>query len=167
MHHKRLLPTVLSPRRLSTNEILKCSFLLEVLKQENSNSHDAFYPTMNEDSPPSSPQTTTAAPLNDEPPSLGDWSPTSRKKIEAELKEVSIRKRKERIEQRKREAEIEKRERDRYRTLKKKYTMDAARDVLEARQLSLNHRLTEIIFLRMALKGQVARVVGRVPSGRS
>ena len=27
--------------------------------------------------------------------------------------------------------------------------------------------LTEIIFLRMALKGRVARVVGRVPSGRS
>ena len=29
------------------------------------------------------------------------------------------------------------------------------------------HRMTEIIFLRMALKGRVARVVGRVPSGRS
>ena len=27
--------------------------------------------------------------------------------------------------------------------------------------------VTEIIFLRMALKGRVARVVGRVPSGRS
>ena len=96
---------------------------------------------MNTPSPPSSPQTRGSAQPNGESPSLGDWSPTSRKKIQAELKEASIRKRKERIEQRKLQAEAERRDRDKYRSLKKKYTTDAARDVLEARQLSLNHRL--------------------------
>ena len=96
---------------------------------------------MNTPSPPSSPRTSHSAEPNGESPSLGDWSPTSRKKIQAELKEASIRKRKERIEQRKLEAQAEKRDREKYRSLKKKYTTDAAREVLEARQLSLNHRL--------------------------
>ena len=76
--------------------------------------------------PPQSPSSRDTGSQDDTLPSLGDWSPTSRRKIRAQV-----------LEARQRERE----ELQRYKRLKREYINHAGKEVLEARQLSDTHRL--------------------------